>query len=98
MMKKVFLILLILVIVLSITFPTFAHSGRTDSQGGHHDRSNGSYHYHHGYPAHDHPNGECPYTNTSCGGCAAGETAGTVIAIVIVAGIALYLYWKWNNR
>ncbi len=41
-MKKVFLILLILVIVLSITFPTFAHSGRTDSQGGHHDRSNGS--------------------------------------------------------
>lgn len=38
-MKKVFLILLILVIVLSITFPTFAHSGRTDSQGGHHDRN-----------------------------------------------------------
>ena len=38
-MKKVFLILLILVIVLSIAFPTFAHSGHTDSQGGHHDRN-----------------------------------------------------------
>ncbi|MEY8352130.1 YHYH domain-containing protein [Lachnospiraceae bacterium 54-53] len=42
-----------------------AHSGRTDSQGGHHDNKNksglGSYHYHHGYPAHLHPNGVCPY-------------------------------------
>lgn len=42
-----------------------AHSGRTDSQGGHHDYKNksglGSYHYHHGYSAHLHPNGVCPY-------------------------------------
>ena len=44
-----------------------AHSGRTDSQGGHHDYKNksglGSYHYHHGYEAHLHPNGVCPYEN-----------------------------------
>lgn len=43
----------------------FAHSGGTDAQGGHHDYKNvsglGSYHYHHGYPAHLHPNGICPY-------------------------------------
>ncbi len=42
-----------------------AHSGRTDSSGGHHDYKNasglGSYHYHHGYPAHLHENGVCPY-------------------------------------
>ncbi|WP_243109974.1 YHYH domain-containing protein [Clostridium sp. E02] len=42
-----------------------AHSGRTDSQGGHHDYKNksglGSYHYHHGQKAHLHPNGVCPY-------------------------------------
>lgn len=38
-----------------------AHSGRTDAQGGHYDRSTGEYHYHHGYPAHQHPNGVCPY-------------------------------------
>lgn len=42
-----------------------AHSGRTDSRGGHHDYKNasglGSYHYHHGYPAHLHENGICPY-------------------------------------
>lgn len=40
---------------------TLVHSGRTDSNGGHWDYSTGEYHYHHGYPAHQHPNGVCPY-------------------------------------
>ena len=45
-----------------------AHSGRTDSSGGHHDNKNksglGSYHYHcGGYPAHLHSNGVCPYSS-----------------------------------
>lgn len=39
----------------------FGHPGRTDSQGGHYDRQNGGYHYHHGYPEHDHPGGVCPF-------------------------------------
>lgn len=44
----------------------FAHSGRTDSSGGHRDNKNksglGYYHYHcGGYPAHLHTNGVCPY-------------------------------------
>lgn len=38
-----------------------AHSGRTDANGGHWDNSTGEYHYHHGYPAHQHENGVCPY-------------------------------------
>lgn len=38
-----------------------AHSGRTDSRGGHHVSSDGSYHYHHEYPAHQHVYGICPY-------------------------------------
>lgn len=38
-----------------------AHSGRTDRNGGHYDRSTGEYHYHHGMEAHQHPNGVCPY-------------------------------------
>lgn len=46
-----------------------AHSGGTDSSGGHHDYNNvsglGSYHYHHGYGPHLHENGICPYDNTS---------------------------------
>lgn len=47
----------------------FAHSGRTDSSGGHHDYKNrsglGSYHYHHGMGPHLHSNGVCPYSSTS---------------------------------
>lgn len=39
----------------------YAHSGRTDFNGGHMNHSTGEYHYHHGYPEHQHPNGICPY-------------------------------------
>lgn len=47
-----------------------AHSGRTDSSGGHKDNKNksglGSYHYHcGGYPAHLHNNGVCPYKSSN---------------------------------
>lgn len=58
-------------IILLITFPmvSFAHSGKTDSRGGHRDNKNksglGSYHYHHGMSAHLHPNGVCPYSGAS---------------------------------
>mgnify|MGYP003377908942 CR=1 FL=1 len=41
----------------------FAHSGKTDSAGGHYNHSTGEYHYHHGYPAHQHPEGICPYSS-----------------------------------
>ena len=49
---------------------TEAHSGRTDKYGGHKDNKNksglGSYHYHcGGYPAHLHPDGVCPYSNSN---------------------------------
>lgn len=62
-MKRV----LFLFLALSLSFSTlaFAHGGRTDEYGGHHDYNNvsglGSYHYHHGYEAHLHPDGICPY-------------------------------------
>ncbi len=47
-----------------------AHSGRTDSSGGHKDNKNksglGSYHFHcGGHPAHLHENGVCPYDTSS---------------------------------
>lgn len=64
MMKKthnISIILLIIFLIFNLTITAFAHSGRTDSSGGHYDSSTGSYHYHHGYPAHQHTNGECPY-------------------------------------
>lgn len=67
-MKKTIRVLTVVLIfaVLACLLITvcFAHSGRTDSKGGHYDRKNGGYHYHHGYPAHDHPDGKCPYTTS----------------------------------
>ena len=44
-MKRVFLFLLIFQI---LTFPVLSHPGRTDSNGGHYNRSTGEYHYHNG--------------------------------------------------
>ena len=63
-MKKL-KILLIIAIFLLIPLVALAHSGRTDSNGGHYNRSTGEYHYHHGYPAHQHPNGVCPYETST---------------------------------
>ncbi len=67
-MKKCFLIICIAV-VCSLLLAVFAsaHPGKTDSNGGHHDKSTGDYHYHHGYSAHDHYDMDgdgdldCPY-------------------------------------
>lgn len=55
--------LIIFFILLYLSFPlsASAHPGITDSKGGHYDRSTGVYHYHHGYSAHFHSNGQCPY-------------------------------------
>ena len=52
---------------LYLAVTAFAHSGKTDSKGGHTNHYTGDYHYHHGYPAHQHTdtNGDgildCPY-------------------------------------
>lgn len=51
----------IIIIVLLLCASSAAHPGRTDEDGGHRDSGTGEYHYHHGYPAHQHENGVCPY-------------------------------------
>jgi len=59
-------------VLLLILLPLFmlaaqAHPGKTDANGGHIDHETGEYHYHHGYPAHDHYDmdgdgiKDCPY-------------------------------------
>lgn len=55
----------LLAVLLLLASPALAHSGRTDSQGGHYNRRTGEYHFHHGYPAHQHPNGVCPYKSNT---------------------------------
>ncbi len=71
-MKNKFKYIFIIFFVLMIFFTAgaFAHSGRTDSNGGHKDNKNvsglGPYHYHcGGHEAHLHPNGVCLYSNSS---------------------------------
>lgn len=73
-MKNIFkasrfiLIFISIIFVISSTLSLCAHSGRTDSRGGHKDTNNvsglGYYHYHcGGHPPHLHENGICPYKN-----------------------------------
>lgn len=45
-MKKLKTISLTLIITLLLSSTSFAHSGRTDSRGGHWNRKTGTYHYH----------------------------------------------------
>lgn len=59
MRKKIIIFLVIFIILL--TNCIYAHSGKTDSNGGHYNHSTGEYHYHHGYSEHQHINGLCPY-------------------------------------
>lgn len=70
MRKNKIRIVSILLIMTLIGVNSYAHSGRTDSNGGHRDNRNksglGGYHYHcGGYPAHLHTNGICPYSSSS---------------------------------
>ena len=60
-------LLFFVAVFLSLTTVAYAHPGGTDSEGGHHDRSTGEYHFHHGYSAHQHSDFDgdgtldCPY-------------------------------------
>ncbi len=65
MKKRLTCVLVAFIMVFGAAMSALAHSGRTDSSGGHRDNKNksglGSYHYHcGGYPPHLHTDG-CPY-------------------------------------
>lgn len=59
--NKLLSLILCAVAIFSIPIIVFAHPGRTDEYGGHYNWKTGEYHYHHGYPAHQHIDGYCPY-------------------------------------
>lgn len=105
-MKKrriIAMLAIIAVLITGLSFTALAHSGRTDSAGGHHDYNNvsglGSYHYHHGYPAHLHPGGVCPYATTSTPSTTTTTTTPTTTAPAVTTktltasypGISIYL-------
>ena len=60
MKKRLFSLILLALLSVPLVV-AFAHPGDTDENGGHYDNDTGEYHYHHGYPAHLHTNGVCPY-------------------------------------
>ncbi len=66
-MKRSYGLVFAIIVLFGLCLITsYAHSGGTDSDGGHH-KDNGEYHYHHGYPEHDHEDMDgdgdldCPY-------------------------------------
>ena len=64
----------VLVIAVLLSPGVFAHSGGTDGHGGHYVGGTNNYHYHHGYPAHQHEDGLCPYDYVNnTGGAADSE-------------------------
>ncbi len=73
-MKRIVCLIICILLCGSVAL---AHPGRTDAKGGHYDRSTGEYHFHHGYPAHQHINGECPYDLDDRTGDASGGSSGT---------------------
>ncbi|MFQ9130719.1 MAG: KTSC domain-containing protein [Oscillospiraceae bacterium] len=80
-MRKRYLIpIFACILLLSCCTVALAHPGDTDANGGHYDHSTGEYHYHHGYPVHQHTDGKCPYdfddrTNWNSG--SPGNSAGS---------------------
>lgn len=81
-MKRILLLIISICMALAVTGSAFAHPGRTDSQGGHTDRSTGEYHYHHGYPAHQHEDRDgngikeyCPYNFNDKTGANSGTSS-----------------------
>lgn len=82
-MKRILSLAICLFLLLSVCVVAYAHPGRTDADGGHWDRSTGEYHYHHGYPAHDHYDMDgdgildCPYNFKDKTGSSSGNSSGS---------------------
>lgn len=98
MKRKVkFYACLILIIISILTVQTaYAHSGRTDSSGGHKDSKNksglGSYHYHHGLGPHLHSGGKCPYAPATPTPKPTAAPTTEVTSITIAGSRTIYKY------
>lgn len=77
MRLPVVVVLFAAALAFALSTTVFAHPGRTDGSGGHYDRETGEYHYHHGFEAHQHVNGECPFDFVDMTGQNSGGDGGT---------------------
>ena len=111
MKRGKFLLFTTLLLFPLLIIAVIAHPGGTDGSGGHTNHSTGEYHYHHGYPAHQHTNGECPYdfddkTNHGSGGNSTTKSEDkelrafwwVTIFLAIAAGIAILIIKIIDNR
>ena len=84
-MKKIFLTISIVL----FSIPIYSHIGGTDSRGGHNDRINGGYHFHHGMGPHQHTNGICAFEDNT-----EDSNALCYIAGLGVIGFGLFIYYN----
>lgn len=87
---------MVITLLLMNVATVYAHSGRTDSAGGHRDNNNvsglGYYHYHHGYGPHLHPNGVCQYNTGGSNSNGTGKGNSSSNSSVGSSGIGFYPY------
>ena len=95
-MKKILILLLLSLGFISLVS---AHSGRTDSSGGHNNRSTGTYHYHNsGSSSSSSYSGNCPCPydiasdGSSCGARSAWSRSGGASPICYSSGDSNYTY------
>lgn len=81
MRLPVVVVLFAAALAFALSTTVFAHPGRTDSSGGHYDRETGEYHYHHGFEAHQHVNGECPFDFVDLTGQNSGGSTNKSLAL-----------------
>lgn len=81
--KIIFICVILLTVFIVFAIQATAHPGGTDENGGHYDHSTGDYHYHHGYPAHYHTNGTCPYDFDDRTGWNSGSSSGSSVATTV---------------
>lgn len=105
-MKHTIRMVLLFLFIFLLNIQVCAHPGRTDSDGGHHDNVNGGYHYHHGEPEHQHPNGVCPYYVDEVASSASSSEADEefirnvvyVFLGLLVFGVANRIRWGIKER
>lgn len=103
-MRQIFFLLLSVLLAL----PAYAHSGNTDKKGGHNDRQNGGYHYHHGKGPHDHPGGICELSESPAPERVvprqyaypqdeSGNKGGNWSTLILVGGLGLVIGYLMRN-
>lgn len=95
-MKRLIALVLVVFALSLSSLALFAHSGKTDSKGGHWDHSTGTYHYHHGYEAHQHYDmdgdgvNDCLYEKINSDSAPKDTPSGLKVLLKFIGAFALF--------